>query len=55
MKRTKNFQTMSGYSITKCNCINSYLCIHLSKTSFDHILVLSFKDDLFCHEDFVKS
>jgi hypothetical protein len=39
----------------KCDCINSYLCIHLLKTSSEYILILSFKDDFLCHEDFVKN
>jgi hypothetical protein len=55
MKRTKNFEYMTGYWITKCDSINSYLCLHLSKLSSVHILVLNCKDDIFAHDEFVKS
>jgi hypothetical protein len=51
----KNFKCITRYWITKCNSINSYLWLHLSKPSSAHILVLNYTDDIFAHDEFVKS
>jgi hypothetical protein len=51
----KTYQTMSRYAVRKCNSINSYICLHLSKATSDFILVLSHKDQAFSHKDFFLS
>jgi hypothetical protein len=46
---------MSRYVVWKCDSINSYICLHFSKATSDFVLVLSYKDQAFLHNDFFSS
>jgi hypothetical protein len=46
---------MSWYAVRKCDSINSYICLHLSKATSNFILVLSHKDQAFSHNNFFQA